>query len=148
MTSTTLDIQELALKLAGATKPCPACNEGEVWVPVPCYVCATEGNEGTGEVYVLGPEVRVGCVCLSYPSRHKVYECLGRGWNPLGPRLLGEWMVALAKAGHHIEVQADKDHGSVARIVGVVGTLPHFYADTPEPAFLKAATHAITVEGE
>ena len=159
------DLTALALALASAKKPCPCIGNP------PCAGCLTEpvGHQaayngpnmdvllyacgpcgGTGEVYVLGSEVRVECVggpffrvtviTAELIERHKrrgkdCSRCQGRGWTPLDPKLLGDWMVALAKVMKDGIVLEEKEKGEWWCIWDDDDSL----FDTPGEAFFDAA---------
>lgn len=70
--------QAVAVQVAGAWKPCPACEYAVPWKA--CDTCL-----GTEKVYALPDAVRVPCpgdFHYGRPHIHSMDPCQGRGWTP------------------------------------------------------------------
>ena len=162
------NLNDLALQLASAKKPCLSTpgtlEQGHPHLPRPlegypqpsCADC-----EGTGEVYVLGLEVRVECLCFDKANNglcracvrsskgkefiehaHDCLRCNGRGYTALDPEKLGRWMKAFTKAGFYVGISWHDD-----QFQSIVGG-PHsdafvHDADDPEEAWFLPATKAL-----
>ena len=159
------------MRLAGAEKPCPVCNGiGEVesetdeqgWFN--CTNCQENGGGSTGEVYVLGEEVRVECTFGdgSYygqqgaypmyskagthgdPAADSTCNCGGLGFTALDPHDM-RWMMVLRDAEFLVKVRSIP-HGRFMATVGFVDVIREGEADTPWDALLLAATKALGLE--
>ncbi len=164
------DLTAMSLALASAKKACERCS-GTGWDKVKtdhwvaCYDCKIPdaiATKGTGEVYVLGPEVRVECEVNHVSIKRKelspgnsvdiitnpnCIEAGCRGWNPLDPRYLGDWMVALAEAGIRITVQHTwtiKQPGTLLEWAATTVGYQEF-GSTPELTFFQAAMKALSL---
>ncbi len=160
------DLTALALALASAKKPCHIClGTGVLKFSYPdpevrdysCIIC----KETPGEVYVLGPEVRVECpACLGYgkvnsnwPSnvcsestRHwPCTTCDTRGWNPLDPRYGWDWMMALAE---YMVSVSNVINYKRTYWEGAIGEPQPTDSDTPWDAFFQAAMKALSLPTE
>ncbi len=151
-TTDSTDIQAMALALASAKTKClnEDCNgtgyitkyggfDGTVPTETLCPACMN-----TGEVYVLGKEVRVECICRGGYWGDRLTPC-ARGWNPLDVRYGWDWMVALAKAGFKVRswcVGTEKQWE-----FGMCAIDKEYWlwepADTPGLAFFQAAMKAL-----
>lgn len=143
------DLTAMSLALASAKRPCTGCQT--ILCPVKPYGWdERELCEGTGEVSVLGPEVRVECVAewdiqRDHPENG---HCYGRRWNPLDPEKLGRWGVALRRARYLITSHV---HLYPPEWEFKMGLPPNWFearADTPELAFFQAAMKALSLPTE
>ncbi len=167
------DLTAMALRLAEAKKECPCFKDpdgpnrqcdmcGGLTSPH-APSCETPDCKGTGEVYVLGPEVRVECPgifaignmrcpTLYWPDySEEVLDadpCDGRGWLPLDPEKLGRWMVAIRRNRYLIQLRINLFPPEWQCKIGHPPNWWDFKADTPEEAFFTAATKALKVEVE
>lgn len=156
MTTDTAALSSMALALAGAKKTCDGpLHSSPAKSRAICELCA-ELIDGvlveTGEVYVLGSEVRVRCdeqqhnFLSSQRKGAACWRCDDRGWEPLDPMLLGRWQVALAEVINDVSSISfyppftEKELWTVA-IKGLTGI-----GTTPEEAFFQAATLVLGVD--
>lgn len=158
---TELDLASMALALAGAKTECTDCDgtgrhqwQGAHDIEVEdCGAC-----NHTGEVYVLDKSVRVECDIQPFRTnylneRHvskgkDCKRCDGRRWNPLDPRYLGDWMVALAKVFPSIQSGV---YARTHRWYGITFDKDKYgdtEADTPELALMQAAMRAVGLSTE
>jgi len=143
--------QALALALAGAKKLCPS--KGVTYVTETKIHASTCQCKGTGEVYVLGAEVRPFCSKdhtkhytepgwekFTYQVTHEDADC--PSWNPLDPHDM-RWVVALAEAGKSIRLRYAGLGEWEAQVLDVEWR--YFYAQWPWDALLMAATKALNI---
>lgn len=149
--TTDSDLTAITLALASAKTSCTNCSgvghykeaEDDFY---DCSIC-----ESTGEVYVLGNEVRVeqGCIYGAGNHPHEPREhCDGRGWNPLDYRFGWDWMAALAKTGPWYAIfERFHDHWRVKIDTELGGDVPETVPALILPeAFFQAAMKALELD--
>ena len=168
MTTESVGLTAMALRLASATKPCPEplCHNGTVTLAGE-YDLKHADCDGIGEVFVLPNEVRVECLCFDKANNglcracvrsskgkefiehaHNCLRCNGRGWTPLNPEKLGRWMVAWFKIfpAQDLDFCQENNQDKYACELSLDTILCDGIGDTPELAFFAAALKALNLE--